>query len=346
MDLELLRQHVDNGLVREQQHPTLPLSIYNYSDKCQFERLWDDVTLQCRGLVMHGDTIVARPFRKFFNDGEHTDDQIPWHLPCEVTEKLDGSLLIVFHFDGEWHFATRGSFTSEQAQRGKEIFERMYGHCGLVKSVTYLFEVIYPQNKIVVDYGSLEDVVLLAMIDTATGNELPLSLNADHDFTLVRSLPPGANAQDLRGIIRDDEEGYVVRFENGFRIKVKGERYMELHRLISGVSSRSVWEYLSEGKPFDEMLATIPDEFGDWIRAERAMQCDLFDAVMERTREAVDAVENLPDRKSQALKILAEFKDVSSTAFAMLDGKDVTPIIWRHLYPECRRPEATARLVG
>lgn len=342
MDLALLRQHVESGLVREQQHPTLPLSIYNYSDKCQFERLWDEVTLQCRGLVMHGDTIVARPFRKFFNDGEHTEDQIPWHLPCEVTEKLDGSLLVVFHFDGEWHFATRGSFTSEQAQRGKEIFERMYGHCGLDKSVTYLFEVIYPANKIVVDYGSLEDVVLLAMIETATGNELPISLNADHDFTLVRSLPPGANAKELRGIIRDDEEGYVVRFANGFRMKVKGERYMELHRLISGVSSRSVWKYLAEGKSFDELLATIPDEFGDWIRAERARQIDLFDAVMERTKEAVEAVENLPDRKSQALKILTDFKDVSSTAFAMLDGKDVPPIIWRH----CRRPEATARLVG
>jgi len=83
--------YVTAGLVRKQSHPTLPLEIFNYAERVQYEKLWDDVTRQCRGLVMHGDKVVARPFAKFFNDTEHAPEEIPWHLSCEVTEKMDGS---------------------------------------------------------------------------------------------------------------------------------------------------------------------------------------------------------------------------------------------------------------
>src|SRR4051812_10416341 len=99
IDLTTLAKHLADGNVREQTHPTLPLRILNYSAECQYEKRWDDVTLQCRGLVMHGDEIVARPFRKFFNESEHADGEIPWHLPSRITEKLDGSLLVWFCFE-------------------------------------------------------------------------------------------------------------------------------------------------------------------------------------------------------------------------------------------------------
>lgn len=343
MDWELLNQHIENGLVNAVQHPTLPLTLYNYSQRCQFERVWDDVTRQCRGLIYHGQQVVARPFAKFFNDGEHADGEIPWHLPCEVTEKLDGSLLIVFHFDGRWHFTTRGSFTSEQAARGKEIFEQHYGFVPLDPAVTYLFEVLYPENRIVVHYGDTEDVVLLAMIETASGHELPLDSASQH-LHVVRRLPTTADARELRSIIRDDEEGYVVRFANGFRMKVKGERYMQLHKLISGVSSRSVWEALSQSRPLDEMLAVIPDEFGAWVKQERAAQLTAFNALSARTEAAYLAVRDLPDRKSKALKILADFGDVSSAAFAAIDCKPTASLLWKQLYPEHRRPAAAGRI--
>ena len=60
LDVDLLRQHVSAGIVNETAHPVLPLSIFNYSPRCQYEKLWDEVTLQCRGLVTCGATVVAR----------------------------------------------------------------------------------------------------------------------------------------------------------------------------------------------------------------------------------------------------------------------------------------------
>lgn len=338
-----LSQHVAAGIVRSAAHPHLPLTIYNYTERCQYDKLWDDLALKCRGLIMYGDQIVARPFGKFFNDTEHDPSEIPWHLPCEVTEKLDGSLLIAFNFLGEWHTATRGSFISEQSYIGRNMLEAM--GLRLDPEITYLFEIIYPENRIVVNYGSRREIVLLAMVDRYTGVEISLD-HAPTGVKVVRRLPPTANAQDLRSIIRDDEEGYVVRFSNGFRIKVKGERYMQLHRTISGLSSRMVWEFMSQDRDLAEVLAVVPDEFAEWVRDESELIQAAFDRTKRRADDAFDAVKYLPTRKDKALTLLEDWSDVSSMAFLLMDGKDPSQAIWKAIYPELRRPETTQRLVG
>ena len=117
-NLEVLSGYIERGLVIKQNHPTLPLSIYNYSRTCQYDGMWDDITLNCRGLVLDLDgNVIAKPFPKFFNYEEHTPEEIP-NESFEVYEKMDGSLGIFFYYEGEWHMATRGSFTSEQAIKG------------------------------------------------------------------------------------------------------------------------------------------------------------------------------------------------------------------------------------
>ncbi len=111
--LEVLEKYYNDGLVYKQVHPTLPLTIWNYAEKVQYEGLWDEVTLQTRGLVTDDKgNVVARPFKKFFNqeEGKHTPT-----VEFDVYAKMDGSLGILFNYDGEWVLATRGSFTSDQA---------------------------------------------------------------------------------------------------------------------------------------------------------------------------------------------------------------------------------------
>ena len=68
ISLDTLNKYYEQGLLYKQVHPILPLTIWNYTEKVQYESLWDDITLQCRGLVTDTEgNIVARPFRKFFN---------------------------------------------------------------------------------------------------------------------------------------------------------------------------------------------------------------------------------------------------------------------------------------
>jgi RNA ligase len=130
------------GLVTKQVHKNLPLSIWNYSPKAQYESAWDQypLLLQTRGLIMDNDgNVVARPFKKFFNieENRHTPTQ-----DFEVFEKMDGSCIILFYYNDEWIFATRGSFTSEQAIKAKELSSK-YPLENLDKNNTYLFEIIY-----------------------------------------------------------------------------------------------------------------------------------------------------------------------------------------------------------
>ena len=93
--MEQLEKLIKDGYISKRKHPTKDLWIYNYTNKTQWEKHWNDWTLRCRGLIMDEKyNIIARPFEKFFNLGE-IDHDIP-NLPFEVTEKMDGSLIIWF----------------------------------------------------------------------------------------------------------------------------------------------------------------------------------------------------------------------------------------------------------
>ena len=128
MNKELLDKYVADGWLVTQKHPTLPLSIYNYSQKTQYDGHWDEVTLACRGLIVDSSTgkVIVRPFPKFFNY-EEVESEVPWETSeyVYVQEKMDGSLGILFYYlEGmEWVLATRGSFTSSQAIKGMEILK-------------------------------------------------------------------------------------------------------------------------------------------------------------------------------------------------------------------------------
>ena len=146
--LEKLNKYYEDGLLYKQVHPSLPLTIWNYTEKVQYENLWDEVTLSARGLVTDdtGD-IVATPFQKFFNIEEGKFEATE---KFEVYEKMDGSLGIVFWYRGQWVVATRGSFTSDQSIKAREILKK-YNTDIMFRHLTFCFEIIYPENRIVLD---------------------------------------------------------------------------------------------------------------------------------------------------------------------------------------------------
>ena len=115
MNVETLNKYYEEGWLIKQTHPTLPLTIWNYSQTTQYEGKWDEVTMMCRGLITDNNTgkILVRPFPKFFNYEEVAGKGM---IPTKgdyvyIQEKMDGSLGILFNYEGEWVMATRGSFT-------------------------------------------------------------------------------------------------------------------------------------------------------------------------------------------------------------------------------------------
>lgn len=253
---------IDAGHVSRKSHPEFPLSIFTYTRVCQYDRVWTPVTTQCRGLISDDKTgeIIAHCLPKFFNVGEHDNGQpyappLP-NEPFEVYDKVDGSLGIVFHYAGRWRAASKGSFISEQAvwaQRWLDDHDTLL----LTPGVTYLAEILYPENRIVVNYGDRRDLVLLAAYDSK-GREIRLSYAAGDwqgvgsvvrtwpampladllELTTANTRPDGAQVSGT------DAEGYVLRFASGVRAKAKTTDYVRLHKVLTGINERDIWRYV------------------------------------------------------------------------------------------------------
>ena len=334
MDYQILKTYESKGLVRSQTHPTLPLTIWNYTEKVQYESLWDEVTLAARGLVTDGSgRVVARPFSKFFNveEGKHTPTQ-----DFEVFEKMDGSLGIVFVYEGQVVYATRGSFASDQAKwmadwGGKYNFSDI-----IVEGYTYLFEIIFAQNMIVVNYGGESRLVLLGVIKIDTGEETSWDdLSTFDGWELVKRYDGISDYTTLKGMVKNNQEGFVVRFSNGDRVKIKGEEYLRLHRIMTNLSTTAIWEVLSNGGDILSTLTDVPDEF--------------YDKIHQYSNELMDKYISLENEYHFIFKILGRSDDFEFRAgfaerakrykypailFKMYDDKDYSGLIWKIIKPE------------
>ncbi len=330
-----LDNHIDAGWIRVQKHPKNDLFIYNYTQEAQYEGIWDHITLSCRGLILDkNNKIVARPLPKFFNLGERDDQLIP-NEAFEVFEKLDGSLGILYWIGDQPFIATRGSFQSEQSAVANEILYAQYRHLipALDRSKTYLFEIIYPGNRIVVDYGNRTDIILLAIIDTATGVEAPLN---SMGFPVVRKYNGVKDIHTLKDREEVNREGFVIRFASGLRYKVKFTEYIRIHRLVTQVSNVTIWENLKAGDALHELIEKVPDEFYEWVKQTRA--------------ELLTEFANIEHICKQEFKILATRKDTAlyfqecqfpGVLFNMLDGKNYDEIIWKAIRPKHSKPFST-----
>lgn len=292
---------VDLGLIRKVVNLAGDLVLYNYTDQCTYEKVWDEYTRQARGIIFEVETgeCIARPFPKFFNLGEQPETRLE-NLPTsgyEIHEKLDGSLGILYYWDGKWNVATRGSFSSDQALYAQEKILPKYDLSCLATIVTYLVEIIYPENRIVLNYGSRESLVLLGAIDYS-GREYPrdymvtISLNTGMELSKPYSISLLA-AVELGKALPGDLEGFVLHWpETGLRVKIKGEEYLRLHRIICGMSPLAFWEVMdSNGRVPLDYLQQIPEEFRPrWESIVQTLE-EQYSALLGR---ALDDIRHLP----------------------------------------------------
>ena len=324
-----LARQVDDGWLTARRHPTEPLTIYNYTARCQYDRHWTPITRACRGVILHDDgRVIARPFPKFFNLEEMPRSWVP-KPPFSVTTKHDGSLGILYRASDGLRIATRGSFASPQAEFATALFVEL-GHDGLpwdTDRFTYLFEIISPTHRIVVDYGSAERLVLLAVIETATGKDAPMP---DWYPDRVREHPWTGSIEHLGALSVPNAEGYVVRCGDGTRVKIKFEEYKRLHRLIFGLNARVIWEYLSQDRPLDDLIEGVPDELYGWVKGVETRLDAKFTDIKRRCRIMADTLAPF-SRREQAVRIV----DAPERAviFKMLDGQPYDQVIWRLVKP-------------
>ena len=366
---EFSERYENTGLVERHHHHEFPLDILSYSRKCVQENIWDAVTSKCRGVIItrgaDGGDVVSRPFEKFHNYGEEPGGGNTTYLPTDepiIWEKLDGFMCTLYTWEGVDYIASKRSFHSVYAKWATAWLRRKFGKSlEIPAGYTAVFEGLHRDLRIVVDYGLRQELVLLALINKETGEELPpdtlrwwaaahqLSIPVTNNLSLeeARRCTMG-EAQD------GSEEGFVLTwYQNGkppFRLKLKFVEYLRLHRLVTNVSPKHIWEVLRDGltSEMDEYINNSTPGFAKfaqkWMKAMTAEYKRLENEALTRYQAVVNEVETQflftsLDQLHAARRAFAlaantpENKPYSSIMFAMLDGKNVAPIIWQRVRP-------------
>ncbi len=332
--------------------PDGTLILLSYTDAAQHAREWTPLERVCRGLILAAGTgaIVARPWPKFFNWGELDDDErarLAALPPYRVSEKLDGSLVILYWWQGGWHCATRGSFTSQQARHAATMLAGPGFNLRHLpgQGWTYLCELLTPANRVVLDYGQREELVLLDIINNESGVALsPKRLHAVADTGLVpvRIVEHDLDALTAALASARGVEGWVVTWDDqaGTMVKFKTAWYLDLHRLVSGFNPERVRAAMlqalpNDGRewPDDSDLAAyrslLPEEFWPQLAAWFGAINDRFIWKLGYVY-GVERLHRLSDdgtregRKRFAAAVLGgQDRETAGLVFAHHDGKDV-----------------------
>jgi RNA ligase len=357
-DLDLFNDMVEKKYVKVQTHPEYPnLRIANYTEPTTWERMWNEVTMRCRGLIYDAETleVYARPFSKFFNNEEPCAPEFSPEDSFDVYDKMDGSLGILYPTPDGYAIATRGSFMSDQAQWATGFFRTRHSEWEPNPAWTYCFEIIYPENRIVVDYGDRCSLVFLGAVDKETG------ASVEH-YRAIASLPE--NMEQARWFMRatlseilahmevpeDNFEGFVLHhFASDTRIKIKYEQYKILHRFMTNTTEKHVWEVIVSGQSPEIVFAAAPDEFHEWLQELiTKFYTDQKDIYLSTYLACESIRGRLPreyTRKDFALAVKAANPLFPSLLFLFEDDDEakIQNFIWQQLKP---KGSMTMRLVS
>lgn len=336
VDPQKFKKFINDGYISERRHPEDDsLRVYSYTPKTQFSGMWSPETLLARGLILktneNGDLdtaeIHARALGKFFTveqmaEGDWTnvklvdDDEnvtvqenapIDFDSPATVAEKMNGALGVTYIApDGTAQISTKGSFTSVEAGIGSNILQK-YDEKKLgkflnthMKNSTPLFEIISPDRPHPVDYGDMEDVILLGTVDKRTGKWTPIDENhklvQEFGFQIPEKQPATTLREALALPYKQNTEGMVVTTTDPQgkqkMYKVKPEEYHKLrsafYKIKKGKVSETV-KYMSNTdlmsiKNVDDVQVELEHTAKQW---EPSAKKDIYEKYVKPSQKIV-----------------------------------------------------------
>jgi RNA ligase len=144
---------------------------------------------------------------------------------------------------------------------------------------------------------------------------------------------------ELKRLEEDNMEGFVVKFSNGMRVKVKFSEYVRLHGILTNVSNLTVWEHLKNNYDFNVLLDRVPDEFYDWLKKTiKHLQIEYNEierlALVDFVR--IFHINEITDRKKFAMEVVKS--KYRSILFKLYDKKPYDDIIWKEVRPVYSKP--------
>lgn len=336
ISLTTLRKYEKMGLVKSAVNEDETLISFCYTPFAVQQKLWNDVTRNARGVVFDLEgNIVQHCIPKFFNLSEKEG-----YLECAsryigiedlfknatAFTKLDGSLIkITKHSKCGLIITSKNSFNSEQVKMAKEILLNNPDWIDFLnENWTYCFELIHPENRIVVDYKNQKTLVLIDIYNEK-GISAPI-----YYFQYLKCPFPKAEIiknEDIEiYLVTKNIEGLVLNYDDLFKIKIKSEEYIANHRVVTNWNYSRVWEMLknNESPPED-----LPEEFENWLKTS----IEEFKRDYQIIQEYIDNIYNLLKDFSDKEIGKMDFQD-KHYIFALRRGRNISQMIWQEIKPK------------
>ncbi len=248
-DLTLLDRYTTDTFITHEKHPLADLHIYGYYEDSGRPKVWDPVTRHCRGLILDGEGwVVERPYEKFFSFRQYigedllllNDNQViripPG--PFRITEKIDGTMTILYWIGDTPLLSTQRSFINPKAETATRLLHEKYLDRAkrLDRRYTWIFEAVYPNTAVLIDYGDTEELYLIGCIDKKTGRPVPVP---DVGFPRCRDYTAEyghiTRLDELAALDLPNQEGFVLYYGDGTMVKVKFPWYSRAHTVLDRV---------------------------------------------------------------------------------------------------------------
>jgi len=318
-----LDAYAEHGAVKIHQEGTKLLFSYIMRDV----QGWKPFERQSRGMIVDYATgeVLAWPFEKFFNLGEYWAPSLESlkGLDFLISEKVDGSLGILWRDHGKIRLTTQGSFSNPYTEFATDYWHEHYGDREIPNNLTLLFEIVWHDDPMpkVVKYEE-EGLVFIGAIDRYAGHDYGdvRALGTRWGFRMPKFYDDSIDelvdmAKSIGGV-----EGYVIWFENGARLKLKTSEYLKIFKLVNQVTRKNMKELLLEDKALD-WLKELPEELRDDAQ-------ELYDELAEELEQRLTAIyvayselSRIQDRKEFALAALDKYSEFASFLFALRDDK-------------------------
>lgn len=321
---------------------------YVYADSDTFAT---PVLKEGRGLKFDRDgLLIGRPFHKFFNLGEKPETAInalDWTSRIEVETKHDGSMIHPVMLGNEIVLMTRKGYTDTARQCEAECdvpWDEMRDF--LRRGITPIYEYTSPNNQIVVPYEKPE-LRLLAARDMLTGVYVPVyTKNTRQSFVDGEFYLDGfiEEVRNLKG-----EEGVVLVWPNGQRVKMKADEYVSLHRNIDLAASEArLLEVVLNGN-VDDLLPLLPETRAQSVR-------EFTDEVLSNISEQTDAMVRFVEAREGLSQRDYAFQvngyvdgPLRSAYFKFRQGGNATEIMidrYKQIFRKQKDVEEYRRLIG
>ena len=236
------------------------LAIFNYDVGADFT---DPIVREARGIILDINEmrVVCWPFTKFCNANEEAAkvdlESFDWNC-CRVEEKIDGSICKLYWkpyrgvmaddlgIKGWWAWATNSCIDAFDANLQNSHYKN-FGELielainfsdikfeDLNKDYTYIFELVGPENRVVVDYPCTK-LYHIGTRNNITGEEYHINIGVDQPrLFIIHSLQSCINfAEHLNdGCNKVSWEGFVAVDKEWHRVKIKSPEYLKMHYMI------------------------------------------------------------------------------------------------------------------